>query len=313
MNKSTIYSVVKNAKSMSKVVDLFCGAGGFSLSAKMAGFEVGVSVDIDPDLTSKYKHNFQDANLLLADVAELKGKDLIKQMGSRPIGMIGGPPCQGFSLIGKRDKQDPRNQLLYHFFRLVNEVQPDFFVMENVPGLISSESSFLLDEGLALISNKYKIAAQGIFNAADYGAATNRRRFIITGYNPRYADNPSIWKKSPSVSVAEAISDLPLLENLQMDDEGYVYGRYQDEASRYARFLRRIPTGGVNKEVITQLKSGYVSGCNPTEHTIEVKKRFKSLKEGQSDPISRYVKLKWQHPSITLRAGTGRDKGSFPP
>lgn len=296
---------------MSDILDLFCGCGGLSLSAKMAGFNVIGSVDIDKDLTSKYQTNFPDSNLILADVAEIKGSDLVKKLGKKPTGIIGGPPCQGFSLIGKRDKHDPRNELLYHFFRLVDEIQPDFFIMENVPGLLSSESSHLLDEGLDLISNKYNVAVRDIFNAADFGAATKRRRLVVSGYNPKYVDTPNLWVKRKSVSVEEAISDLPKLDNLESDDEGNVYGKYNGEPSSYARKLRTIPKGIKKSSHLERLKEGFVSGCNTTNHTDAVRKRFGLLAGGESDPISRYVKLKADEPSITLRAGTGKDKGSY--
>lgn len=297
---------------MSKILDLFSGCGGFSLSAKMAGFEVVTSIDIDPDITSKYEINFPDSNLLLTDISKLNGNSLLQKIGSRPDGIIGGPPCQGFSLIGRRQKNDPRNALLYHYFRIVKELQPAFFIMENVPGLMSSESKSLLDEGLSLISGTYNIAVKGIFNAADYGAATNRKRFIVTGYNPHYVDKPDAWKRRPKVSVKEAISDLPHLRNLKESEDGQVYGAYRDNPSMYASQLRKIPRGISRLHPsIPWLSSGYVSGCATTQHTVLVERRFARVKPGESDSISRYVRLRLDEPSITLRAGTGRDKGSY--
>ena len=139
------------------VIDLFCGGGGFTLSASMAGFNVTTSVDLDSTLTSSHKYNFPKSKLLLSDIATLSGKELVRKNGGVPNGIIGGPPCQGFSLIGKRKPDDERNNLLFHFFRLVSEIQPDFFVMENVPGLLSPTSKNYLEEALKIVKKDYVV------------------------------------------------------------------------------------------------------------------------------------------------------------
>src|SRR5450631_1563149 len=101
--------------SKGKVIDLFCGAGGLSLGAHFAGFETALAVDIDANLTSSFSENFPDVKLLRKDLSQLSGKFLLNEAGlgaNQVAGIIGGPPCQGFSLMGRRDLTDPRNALL---------------------------------------------------------------------------------------------------------------------------------------------------------------------------------------------------------
>src|SRR4051794_26061356 len=117
-----------------RAVDLFCCSGGFSLGAHAAGFDVACAYDLDPILTSSWTTNFPATPLKLRDVSELSGAAILADANG-PIDLLfGGPPCQGFSSIGRRDKNDERRRLLHHFFRLAAEVEPSAFVMENVQG-----------------------------------------------------------------------------------------------------------------------------------------------------------------------------------
>src|SRR4051794_4910862 len=118
-----------------KIVDLFSGCGGFSLGAHAAGLPPDVAFDIDPILTSSFGYNFPKTKLLLADISSLDGAQIESAAGGKIEGVFGGPPCQAFSSMGHRKVDDPRRSLLGHFFRIVAELQPSFFVMENVKGL----------------------------------------------------------------------------------------------------------------------------------------------------------------------------------
>ena len=195
-----------------KLVSLFSGCGGFSLGARQAGLTVAAAFDNDPVLGSSYTYNFPDTKMTFIDAAKLDGNAIRKAAGGRVDGIFGGPPCQSFSLIGKRDPEDPRRLLIGHFFRLVREVEPRFFVMENVPGLNSPAARNVLDEALLHIDDKYALVGPTIWNAADFGAATNRSRLFIvgtredTGEPPSPADFESL-KRTPS-TVRAAISDM---------------------------------------------------------------------------------------------------------
>jgi DNA (cytosine-5)-methyltransferase 1 len=131
-----------------RIVDLFCGCGGFSLGAHAAGLAPKVAFDNDAILTSSYSTNFPSTTLVRATLRTLDGVDITRKLGGPPDGVFGGPPCQAFSDIGHHKANDPRRNLLRHFFRLVAELRPGFFVMENVRGLGYSNARRSLDEGL---------------------------------------------------------------------------------------------------------------------------------------------------------------------
>ena len=112
-----------------RVVDLYCGAGGFSLGAHLAGFDTALALDIDKKLTSSVNLNFPKTKLSLADISKIGGAEILTEAGIKAgqvDGVIGGPPCQGFSFIGKRDCSDPRNALVWHFFRMSAKSSPGF-------------------------------------------------------------------------------------------------------------------------------------------------------------------------------------------
>ena len=119
-------------------VDLFAGAGGLSLGFEQAGFDIAAAVEIDPIHCATHKYNFPRSSVICASVVDLTGEDIRTRsgIGNREIAAVfGGAPCQGFSLIGKRVLDDPRNQLVFHYVRLVKELQPQYCVFENVRGL----------------------------------------------------------------------------------------------------------------------------------------------------------------------------------
>lgn len=157
------------------IVDLFCGAGGFSLGAHLAGFETDLAVDADTKLSSAFKLNFPSAKVRkfdLSTVSPARLRTLLKV--SRPAAIISGPPCQGFSFIGKRSSEDPRNELIYHCLGLVAALNPKCFVMENVPGILFGDARNRLDEALELVAGRYVVLEPFILDAGDFGAATHR-------------------------------------------------------------------------------------------------------------------------------------------
>ncbi|MGY6555047.1 MAG: DNA cytosine methyltransferase [Wenzhouxiangella sp.] len=284
-----------------KIVDLFCGAGGFALGAHGAGFDVALSVDSDKDLTASYQSNFPGGNLLKADVTHLTGSVLLSKVAGHIDGLIGGPPCQGFSLIGKRDKRDPRRLLIQHFFRLVAEIRPTFFVMENVPGLIQGSALSVLEDGLARVPGAYDIIGPFILNAADCGVATSRRRCFVVGVMPAYCDRPDLTggHSTQTFTVRDAIYDLAFAKDSGLDDEGFDVFRLprMSHVSPYAASLRA-----------TDLRS---TGNRRTRHSEEVVRRFEKVIPGKVDPVGRHQRLSWDGQCPTLRAGTGSDRGSY--
>jgi DNA (cytosine-5)-methyltransferase 1 len=299
-----------------KILDLFCGAGGFCLGARTAGFDSALSVDIDENLTSSFTENFPNSKLLLADITQIGVSEILRLAGVQRgeiDGVIGGPPCQGFSLIGKREHNDPRNALICHFFRIVQELKPRFFVMENVPGLLLGNARSTLEDGIANLTG-FEIVGPIVIDAWDFGAATRRERVVVLGYDRKHVQCVTKTdirraKARKKHSVRDAISDLPEPANCHW----LPYKHKQDsELTSYARRARLKPQLGLGSAASRQkLEQKQVSGVRVTTHTDEVVDRFREVDPGKTDRISRCPRLTWSEPAPTLRAGTGPDKGSF--
>ena len=124
-----------------KCIDLFAGCGGLSLGFEMAGFNIPLAIEIDEWASETYEKNHPSTEVLMGDITKIIDLENIISKDDLPIdGIIGGPPCQGFSLSGNRDKKDPRNSLFMEFVRFVKYFKPKFFVMENVTGILSMKT-----------------------------------------------------------------------------------------------------------------------------------------------------------------------------
>ncbi|WP_368923831.1 DNA cytosine methyltransferase [Brevundimonas vancanneytii] len=285
------------------LIDLFCCNGGFSLGAHRAGFGVAAAYDLDPILTSSYQKNLPNTDLKLGDISDLSGTAIRRQVGGKITGVFGGPPCQGFSSIGRRDPEDPRRKLLGHFFRIVSELSPDFFIMENVKGLAYADARGELDGALEWLGDRYRILGPLILDASDFGAATRRQRLFVIGTLRDAADAISLEdiesEKRPATTVREAIADLSGARRLVDGADGFDRWRLTQsvEAGTYAASLR-------NSERLT-------TGHRQLDHRPEVALRFASVPQGGIDAVGRHPRLAWDGQCPTLRAGTGSDKGSY--
>jgi DNA (cytosine-5)-methyltransferase 1 len=284
------------------IIDFFSGCGGFSLGAHQAGFDVAAAFDIDPILTSSYGRNFPATRLHRLDLSGTTGEQIRTLVGAQIDGIIGGPPCQGFSSIGRRCPSDARRNLLYHFFRLVSEIRPAFFVMENVRGLTEPRNKPLLDSCLELVRHDYHLTEPLVLDAADFGAATTRRRVVLVG-NLR-ADRAALSQDKLSfgsmhrANVKAAIADLQDVRPLESHNEFDLWKiSSRGRPHSYARRLRST--------------DGTFTGNARTQHTYQVLKRFSKLSQGGFDEVGRYPRLSWDGLCPTLRAGTGSDKGSY--
>lgn len=286
---------------MTTVVDIFCGCGGFSLGARQAGFKSKLAIDIDPILSFPYIANLPQSRLLIADVSKLEASHIRSYVG-QVDGVYGGPPCQGFSNIGLRRKNDPRRDLLIDFFRIVAQLRPKFFVMENVPGLVQADAKPLLDRAMELVSKRYNLCGPLVLDAADYGAATHRPRVFVIGMDTTQADPITLddiqRRQRPPATVQAAISDLQNAKFVRTEDSYDVWrivGR--GRPSLYSKPLRS--------------KSGEFTGHTITTHSRDVKRRFSKVPQGGVDDVGWHPRLSWEGQCTTLRAGTGSDRGSF--
>ncbi len=300
------------------IVDLFCGCGGFGLGAKQAGFDVVVAVDVDTTLQSAYKRNFPLTNVVKGDLSTMDKNSWKLLLSKKEIdGVIGGPPCQGYSRMGKGDVNDPRRSLLYHFFRTVNIIQPKFFVMENVEGLLDDGNFQELQLAMAAADKRYTLIGPILLDASEFGAPTKRKRVVVIGYDPKELNTLNeldvIAEKKLPVNVSDAIKDIssPIVQNSDPDDFGWAGYKKQKDLSEYAKKMRAAPPPNMGWiDAINKLKSGSVSGHFETIHTEKVRARYDATIPGEIDKVSRAKRLAWEGLCPTLRAGTGSDKGS---
>lgn len=307
-------------KDTPKIIDLFSGCGGFGLGAEFAGFKTVAAIDIDANLQSSYKLNFPETRVVKGDLSEMDADSWRLITGEQDIdGVIGGPPCQGFSRIGKRQAGDPRNELIGHYFRHVLLLQPKFFVMENVEGILDDENQEGLNAAINTVRHQYEVLPPQIIDASHYGAPTNRKRVVIVGYDPSRM-NPMVVEDfvsndHPRVTVSDAISDLPEPIKQTKDKLDFGWQTYRktgkNKLSNYASRMRnrRLDHQGWIKS-LELLAQGKTSGHFETCHSKPVADRFKATQPGKTEKISRCHKLAWNGLCPTLRAGTGSDKGS---
>lgn len=290
-------------------VDLFAGVGGMSLGFRAAGFDVVGAVELDPLNVAEYNRNFGEGSAAQGDLSALTGdeiRELFRLHGQNIDLVFGGPPCQGFSVGGTRTSGDPRNELLGHFGRLVLELQPRAFVAENVEGLTTARMSAYLEDFVDnLRDGGYSVAEPTVLNAADFGVPQKRRRVFIAGV--RNSETP-IELPQPSgreVTVADAIGDLPRVDDrddlLESDVVYDWHGRRGSYAIRLDHEFAPVRKPG---------KPRVLTGCGRTNHSATAANRFASTKPGTADPVSRFFRLALDGQARTLRAGTDSSRGS---
>lgn len=309
-----------NMKDKPQIIDLFCGCGGFGLGAELAGFHTVVAIDVDETLQSAYKKNFPKTKVLNADLSLMDREDWNEVLGESIAnidGVIGGPPCQGYSRMGTNDISDPRRLLLMDFYRHINILLPKFFIMENVEGLMDKKNISQLQDAIEILDSRYTILEPSIIDASEYGAATKRKRVIVIGYDPERMQSIDLSDLTSRVcsptTVKDAIEDIrePIKQSSNKKSYGWASYRNKKNISDYALRMRKLPPEGLgSEEAIEYLKKGKLSGHFETVHTEAVKFRYENTVQGTVDSVSRSKKLDWNGLCPTLRAGTGSDKGS---
>lgn len=230
------------------VIDLFCGCGGFSKGFEQAGYTIRLGIDIWKDAITTYKANFPNAETIVGDISNLSGNDLLSAAGLIADDVdviIGGPPCQGFSLSGKRTLDDPRNILYKSFVRMVETIQPKAFVMENVPGLVKLFGGKVKDQVIYDFTNiGYQVEMKQL-NASDYGVPQARKRVFFVGLNKSKVKKPHFifpvethgYGKKPYVTCLDALSDLDFIGDTRLIPE---HAEYELPAeSDYQKYMRQ--------------------------------------------------------------------------
>lgn len=332
------------------VVDLFSGAGGLSLGFEQAGFDILASVEYDPIHAAAHAFNFPLTKVLCRNISDLAAEDLLTacREGADAHGLtswdgqidviVGGPPCQGFSMIGKRMADDPRNQLVLDYLRLVTALRPRYFVMENVPGMLTGGPAGLLAQLLqAFDDSGYGVLLPvRLLNARDFGVPQNRARVFLIGARedqclPSYPQatvrpvgkrGASLWLESLDLptgpSVWDAIGDLPDLDSFDVllrSDEVKLTSRQLEAMERrlsdYARPLRGLNGDSLWMDHPRLWDETVFTSTMRTVHTQLSVNRFRATEPGTTEPISRFYRPRPDGVCNTLRAGTGSEHGAY--
>lgn len=273
-------------------ISLFSGAGGCSLGFKSAGYDIRYAVDLAPDAVATYRQNFPGALCEVADIGKIEGKRLLDRAGLG-VGeldiMLGGPPCQGFSSAGAKSAIDARNSLLKQYVRILREVRPKWFVMENVEGLLTNaDGAHVANAVRSFLAAGYSVNLEKVY-AQGYGVPQRRKRVLIVGnrLGHRFAFPPvstrfagSIFRKG-ELTFDAATGDLP-----PAAERAGVAVDFRDEPrTEFQAWLRD------DREFVTDHYAPPLSGVQAA--------RVRGLRPGQT---MRHLPAHLQHPSFARRA-----------
>ena len=301
-----------------------------SLGFEQAGFDVAAAVEIDPIHCAVHEFNFPETAVISRSVVGLSAAEirLRAKLGKKPIDCVfGGPPCQGFSMIGHRVLDDPRNQLVLEFVRLVSELEAKSFVFENVKGITVGSQKVVLDEIVEAFDKAgYDVRLPWqVLDAASFGVPQHRQRLILMGVKkgeklpvyPLPLTNSADGRKPiaglpTGPNCKDAIGDLPDADRfaaLVSTDE--VKTSKYGLPSEYAREMRCLSNDAWHYGYVRNWNPGILTSSARTEHTAISKRRFSETETGDVEPISRLFKLPPKGLSNTLRAGTDGSRGAF--
>lgn len=281
-------------------VDIFCGAGGLSLGAEQAGIVIKLAVEKDISAASTFSANHASANVLCQDIAEI---DPLKHVEKNPFIVFGGPPCQGFSYSNTktRNLQNGNNSLFEEFLRFVKILQPDWFLFENVEGITTFNGGDTVKSIKAYFTSVGYRTTERVLYASDYGVPQHRNRFIMVG-NKLGIDFEFPEKLDKQVTVREAISDLPELEN-GASSLDLPYKQSFSELSPYATRMRQCSSSARqnfvsrNKDYVIERYRYVKQGQNWSAIPKELMANYKNLNNCHSGV---YKRLNANTPSVVI-------------
>ena len=280
------------------LIDLFCGAGGLSLGFEMANFRVNLAIEIEEKYYRAYKRNHPETLSLNKDITELKCKEISdKFLQNKEIeGIIGGPPCIGFSTVGNRRPDDPRNMLIFYFIQWVKYFKPKFFVMENVPGILSMGKGKVVEKVVDLYKEIGYACKMETLLAADYGVPQLRQRVFFIGTQDNSIPSFKIQKTNrnnnqtkselkkntlhPYLTVQDAISDVLNIEPFTKKRKDDMIKKYSHQPkTRYQKYLRKNSTelydhfapnhSKLVRNRISHIKPGFNHSSLPKEYQLK--------------------------------------------
>lgn len=293
------------------VAEVFAGVGSVARGfARAGGFQVAYLNDVDPVARATYLANDSPESVYeLRDVRTVTGRMIRDAADGRPVaGLLGCPPCQGWSAAGQRDAADRRNRLLKDFFRLVNSVYPVFFVMENVPSVADRAE---LAAAIGTLRGRYRVW-QGVLNAAAYGLPQSRQRVLVIGYRhdtgvtpsgppPTHAGRRNIWDYrtetfvEPSADTLDALLGAAPRLGAPRAAQYTMRSYYPENVGSLTRFVTVGEAIGDLEEDAHGRRSGYaralgagqhaVANHEPWDHGEDLVERLRQVREGCRPPI----------------------------
>ncbi len=292
-----------------KVIDLFAGCGGLSLGFMQAGYDVNQAVEFDSVIANTYQRNHPEVDMIVDDIKNIDVSGTFEGVDADII--IGGPPCQGFSMAGARIRHgfidDPRNYLFKHYFNVVKEVKPTVFIMENVKGIATMQGGKIFEEIQRLFQDSDALGGKPyhmyhrIVNAADFGVPQRRERMIILGTLIEDANIDYLWKKTrddilreiptyfDTVTVRDAIGNMP-----ETSPDGIVSNPVPE--TEYEKYL------SCNSKTITN--------HTRSQHSKVAVERMKRIKSGENFTVlnekinsvhsGSYGRLRWDEQASTI-------------
>ncbi len=288
-------------------IDLFSGCGGMGLGLEAAGFDIACSVEIDPIHSAVHHFNFPYTATICQDICACSGweiKEQLKAAGfSQDVDLVaGGSPCQGYSNMGRKNPADPRNDLIFEFKRIVLELQPKYFLFENVPASANKKNAHLLDALVVLFEkHNYHVLPPLILDCSKFGVPQKRDRLFLLGHRTDVPkpDYPIPFTAENIPNAGDALMDLAAIPAYTGKDGGLNSNWLDDPFEKhYLKCHQRN-------------QDERVWGHLASLHSDSVRDRFSKTEQGTKEPSSRFFKLHPDKPCRTIRAGTPLSLGSF--
>ena len=298
-----------------KAIDLFAGCGGLSLGFLKRGYTIEKAVEFDVGIANTYKMNHPEVEVIVDDIKNIDHSGLFKRGDADVI--IGGPPCQGFSMAGARIREgfmgDPRNYLFKHYFNVVKTVKPKAFVMENVKGIQTMQNGEIFAEIKSIFQNPDMLDGQAyhiyprVIRSVDFGVPQKRERMIIVGVLKEVPDYDEVWERTkeeikkdyPSyfdtVTIFDAIGNLS-----DPTEDGEI--KNPKAKTEYQKYL-----SSENAKITNHIKTNHSKVAIGRMHRVGNGENFTSLDETINSVHSgSYGRLSWdeQAPTITTRFDT---------
>lgn len=284
-----------------KTIDLFSGAGGFSLGFEMVGFHTILALDKWDDAINTFNFNRNHAPGISMDINDFSNERLIELCKEHEIdGIIGGPPCQGFSMVGTRDENDNRNSLYLQYVRFTEIVKPKFFVLENVKGLLTLKQGAYKDDILSRFSDLGYNVNYKVLKASYYGVPQIRERVFFVGLRKDIFDDQFFIFPEPNqnkiISTYDALSDLPSLDNGQCET------KYLSEPlNEFQRLMRKQSKVVLNNDITNHTdKTKEIIAIVPDGGSIkDLPEEYRNVRNFKSA----FKRMNSKRPSSTIDCG----------